>query len=60
MEIYASHRSSDVECKPRKGQYVDDTDYDILLTTDCDVYDSTTKKVVLKFRKKALNETELA
>ena len=60
MEIYASHRSSDVECKPRKGQYVDDTDYDILLTSDCDVYDSTTKKVVLKFRKKALNETELA
>ena len=60
MEIYASHRSSGDECKSRKGQYVNDTDYDILLTSDCDVYDSTTKKVVLKFRKNVIKETELA
>ncbi len=60
MEIYASHQSTDVECKSRKGQYVNDSDYDLLLTSDCDVYDSETKKVVLKFRKNVIKETELA
>ena len=45
MEIYASHQSTDVECKSRKGQYVNDSDYDLLLTSDCDVYDSETKKL---------------
>jgi len=60
MEIYASHLIPDEQFKSRKGTYASDDDYDILLTRDCDVYDSASKKVVLKFRKKALNETELA
>ena len=60
MKIYASARFSDTECKSRKGQYVTDDDYDILLTTDTDVYDIETGEPILKFRKNVFKETELA
>ena len=43
MEIYASHLIPDEQFKSRKGTYVSDDDYDILLTRDCDVYDSASK-----------------
>ena len=48
MEIYASHLIPDEQFKSRKGTYVSDDDYDILLTRDCDVYDSASKKVISK------------
>lgn len=51
MKIYASSKVSDDECKSRKGHYVSEDDFDILLTADADVYDAETKKPILKFRK---------
>jgi len=53
MKIYASSKLSTTECKSRKGQYVSDDDYDILLSFDCDVYDAETGEPLLKFRKNA-------
>ena len=60
MKIYAPAHYTDDELKSRKGQYIGDDDYDILLTSDCDVYDAETNEPILKFRKNVLKQIDLA
>ena len=38
-ELHLEKKISDEDMKLMKGQYVDDSSYDVLITDDCDVYD---------------------
>ena len=54
--IFAKAIYSEEQLKKLKGLYVDDDSYDILIDGDCDVFDSETKEVVLKYRKNQISQ----
>tara|TARA_R110000764_G_scaffold199097_1_gene284455 strand:+ start:46 stop:1692 length:1647 start_codon:yes stop_codon:yes gene_type:complete len=57
-ELHLEKKISDEDMKLMKGQYVDDSSYDVLITDDCDVYDHV-GRLLLKFRKKIMSDEEI-
>ena len=51
--LFIDSKLSEEQCKEMKGKYVTESDYDLLITSDTDVYDAVTKEPILKFRKRA-------